>query len=127
MNINMFYIFFFFPPRTNGYFRSSTKLSRRLYLNATWLVSVTELARTGWYRQASSKNMKYSSSTATFLLMTACTTCVTLRSPHISHLFPRQSSSPALQDREDGLGRSSSAGHSTGKLHLRVRDARPGT
>lgn len=35
--------------------------------------------------------------------------------------FPPQSSSSALQDREDGLGSSSSAGYSPGKLHLRVR------
>lgn len=36
--------------------------------------------------------------------------------------LPRQSSSSALQDREDGLGSPSSAGYSTGELHLRVRD-----
>lgn len=35
--------------------------------------------------------------------------------------FPPQSSFAAVQDGEDGLGSSSSAGHSTGKLHLRVR------
>lgn len=38
----------------------------------------------------------------------------------ILHFAP-QGPSPALQNREDGLGGSSSAGYSSGKLHLRVR------
>lgn len=53
-------------------------------------------------------------------------TCLLLSdlNPHIFYSFP-QSSSSALQDREDGLGGSSPAGHSPGKLHLRVRAAFP--
>lgn len=62
----LFFSFSFFY-RTSGYFRSSIKLSHHLYLNATWPVPVTGHARTGWYRQASSKDVKFNSSNIVFL------------------------------------------------------------
>lgn len=41
--------------RTRGCSKSSTKLNLHLSLSVTWPVPVTEHARTGWCRQASSK------------------------------------------------------------------------